>query len=60
VRTNDEEYHFQHASDNTTIYNELKNAILSIGNDITIKPMKLYIAFVRKTNFIDIALRKNN
>jgi len=61
VRTYDEEYHFQYASDKTkSIYNELKNSIFSIGNDISFKSMKMYIAFVRKSNFIYIVLRKSN
>jgi predicted transport protein len=61
VKVYDEEYHFQHASDKTkSLYNELKNTILLLGNDIVSKPMKKYISFVRKTNFIDIVLRKSN
>jgi predicted transport protein len=61
VRTYDEEHHFQHASDKTkSIYNELKNTILSISNDVSFKPMKMYIAFVRKSNFIYIVLKKSH
>ena len=59
VRTYDEEYHFQHASDKTkSIYNELKNSILFIGNDISFKSRKMYIAFVRKSPFIYINFKK--
>ena len=61
VRTYDEEYHFQHASDKTkSIYNELKNSILSIGNDISFKSRKMYIAFVRKSTFIAVLLKKSH
>ena len=61
VKVYDEQYHFQHASDMTKeMYNNLKNSIFLFGGDIVSKPMKKYIAFVRKTNFIDIVLRKSN
>jgi len=33
------------------LYNELKENIFTIGQDISLKPKKVYIAFVRKTNF---------
>ena len=33
--------------------------ILNIGDDISIKPLKFYIAFVRKSNFCDINIQKN-
>ena len=57
VKVYDEEYHFQHTTDKIkAMYEELKRSILSLGNDITSKPLKIYIAFVRKTNFVDIAL----
>jgi len=38
----------------------LKNFIFSLGDDIVSKPMKKYIAFIRKTNFIDIVLRTSS
>ena len=41
------------------LYEKLKAMILNIGDDISIKPMKLYIAFLRKTNFCDINIQKN-
>ena len=41
------------------LYEKLKTMILNIGDDITIKPQKIYIAFVRKTNFCDITIQKN-
>lgn len=42
------------------LYEKLKNMILNIGDDISIKPTKLYIAYIRKTNFCDIKVQKNN
>lgn len=36
------------------LYVELKEAILSMGSDIELKPKKVYIAFIRKTNFVDV------
>ncbi|UTC66820.1 MULTISPECIES: DUF5655 domain-containing protein [unclassified Treponema] len=41
------------------LYEKLKTMILNIGDDISIKPKKLYIAFLRKTNFCDINIQKN-
>ena len=41
------------------LYEKLKSMILNIGDDISIKPTKLYIAFLRKTNFCDINIQKN-
>lgn len=41
------------------LYEKLKTMILNIGDDITIKSTKLYIAYVRKTNFCDINVQKN-
>jgi predicted transport protein len=59
VRTYDEEYHFQRIPEETkSIYNELKNSILSLGNDISFISRKMYIAFARKSTFIYINFKK--
>lgn len=42
------------------LYNELKENILAIGHDINLKPKKMYIAFTRKTNFVDVVLRNSD
>lgn len=42
------------------LYGELKEAILSIAPDVTVKPKARYISFVHKTNFVDIVVRKSN
>lgn len=41
------------------LYEQVKNAVQSLG-ELEIKPKKLYIAFVGKTNIIDIHLQKQN
>lgn len=42
------------------LYNRFKELVLSIGSDITIRPMKQYIAFRSKTNITDVVvLRKS-
>lgn len=41
------------------LYERLKGMILNIGDDISVKPTKLYVAFQRKTNFCDICIQKN-
>ena len=40
-------------------YNEIKNRIMNIGDEVKLKPKKHYIAFVASTNFIDIHLQKS-
>ena len=41
------------------LYEKLKNMVLNIGDDISVKPTKLYIAFIRKSNFCDVNIQKN-
>jgi len=45
--------------DRKSLYRELKDAVLSIGSDITVKSKVKYIAFVHKTNFMDIAIYRS-
>jgi predicted transport protein len=40
------------------LYNDLKNQILSLGNDIEIRPTKKYVAFRRKQQFVGIVFLK--
>lgn len=55
-----EEDHLKNISDDVKeLYEELKNRIYNIGENIEIKPAKLYIAFKSNTNFADIHLQKN-
>ena len=40
------------------LYEKIKNMILNIGDDISIKVKKHYVAYVRKSNFCDINFQK--
>jgi predicted transport protein len=40
------------------LYNDLRNQILSLGNDIEIRPTKKYVAFRRKQQFVGIVFLK--
>ena len=40
------------------LYQKLKTHLMSIGPDIKIKPLALYIGFISKTNFVDILILK--
>lgn len=42
------------------LYLILKEAILKLGKDITVKPMKKYISFKARTNMTDVVPQKNN
>jgi len=42
------------------LYNELKENILTIGQDITLKPKRVYIAYIRNTNFVDVVPRRSD
>lgn len=49
------------ADDNVkSLYKEIKDAILSVGDNVRVKPTAKYIAFVHKTNFVDIAIQKSS
>ena len=41
------------------LYEELKNRILNIGDNIEIRPRKDYIGFIANTNFVDIHPKKS-
>lgn len=54
-----EEDHLVGSSDEIReLYEKLKRSILSLGENIYIKPVKHYIGFIAKTNFIDIRIQK--
>ena len=40
------------------LYESLESRILEIGEDVTIKPTKLYVGFIARTNFVDIGIQK--
>lgn len=42
------------------IYQNLRERILNIGSDVNIVPLKVYIGYKRKTNFIDVLIGKKD
>ena len=61
VKTYTEEGHLKIAQPNIIdLYNRFKALVLSIGSDITVKPMKQYIAFRTKTNITDVVILKKS
>jgi predicted transport protein len=61
VRAYTEEYHFNNTTESIRLlYSELKEKILLLGTNISVKPKAKYIAFLHRTNFVDIVVRKSN
>lgn len=58
VKVYSEEDHLQYASAMRELYSDFKSQVLNLGNDIQIVPKKEYIAFKRKTNFVDVDMQK--
>jgi len=57
VYTEDE--HLANAPDEIKeLYEKFKNSVLSVCKDVKIKPTKHYIAFISKTNFVDVEIHK--
>ena len=57
VKTYTENDHLESADSKTVeLYNRFKDLVLAISPEITIKPMKLYIAFRGKTNISDVVV----
>ena len=55
-----EDYHLKNKSkDIINLYEEMKDKIYDLGDNIVIKPTKYYIAFKSNTNFIDFRIQKN-
>lgn len=60
VKTATEELHVEMGDeDRKSLYKDLREAVLSIGGDVGIKAKAKYIAFVRKTNFLDVVVYKS-
>lgn len=60
VKTATEEMHQDMADeDRKSLYRQLKDSVLSIGTDVTVKPKLKYIAFVHKTNFVDVVIYRS-
>jgi len=61
VKTYSEEFHLEKADENIkSLYKEIRDAILTIGDNIKIKSTAKYIAFLHKTNFADITILKSS
>lgn len=61
VITYTEEFHLERSDDEIKVlYQEIRDLILSIGGDIALKSTKKYIAFLSKTNFVDITVQKSS
>lgn len=43
----------------TQLYSKFKDMILGIADDISIRPRKMYIGFIAKTNFTDMLLQQS-
>jgi predicted transport protein len=57
VKTYTEDGHLKIADPKIAeLYNRFKELVLSIGSDITVRPMKQYIAFRSKTNITDVVI----
>jgi predicted transport protein len=57
VKTYTEDGHLKIADPKIAeLYNRFKELVLSIGSDITVRPMKQYIAFRAKTNVTDVVV----
>lgn len=60
VKVYTEEDHLQNPSDEIKeLYEELKDRIFSLGEDVDIDYKKFYIAFKSSTNFLDLNIQKN-
>jgi predicted transport protein len=61
VKTYTEEGHLKVADPKIVdLYHRFKELVLSIGSDITVRPMKQYIAFRAKTNVTDVVVLKRS
>jgi len=59
VKVYTEDDHLAGSSDEIIeLYEKFKTSFIAISNDIKIKPTKWYIAFLSKTNFVDIHVQK--
>jgi predicted transport protein len=59
VKVYTEEDHLISASEPVeALYQEIKSALLAFGDDVQVKPKKVYIAFTASSNFVDITIQK--
>lgn len=61
IKTYTEDLHLEKADENIkSLYKEIRESILSIGDSISVKPTAKYVAFIHKTNFVDITVLKSS
>lgn len=61
IVTYDEAYHLDDKSDDIQeLYEAFKTAILNLSDDVVVDYRKLYIAFKKKYNFVDIHIQKKS
>ncbi|ORC29886.1 hypothetical protein B4O97_18710 [Marispirochaeta aestuarii] len=61
VKVYSEQDNIDNGSDETIeLYEKIKIYILNLGDDINIRPTKLYIGFITKSNFCDIAILRSS
>ncbi len=61
IKTYTENEHLDNANINIKeIYEIIKERVFSFAGNVRIKPRKLYIGFVNKTNFLDIKIQKKS
>jgi predicted transport protein len=59
IKVYTEDDHLLESSDDMReLYEQFRASLLTIGNDIKIKPTKYYIGFLSKTNFVDVHVQK--
>lgn len=59
IKVYTEDDHLKNASEeNRELYEKLKEKIMELGDNISIKPTKLYLAFKAKSNFVDVEIQK--
>lgn len=60
IKVYTEEQHLESATDEIAeLYEKFKNSILNLADDFEIQPKKMYIAFKRDRNVVDIEIQKN-
>ena len=60
IKVYTEEQHLESATEETAeLYGKFKNAILNLADDFEVQPKKMYIAFKRDRNVVDIEVQKN-
>ena len=63
VKLYTEEYHIKNTrvkEEAISIYNKFKERVLSLGDDIELRPRKEHLGFIRRTNFVDVQFQSRN